>query len=103
MGPPGHVNVTGFDAPLTLNLCAAICGLVLEGEDDVWFGVGEATVCYCGYSFTLTSLGDCNSTCPGDPAQMCGGPDSVSLYALDNQCVFDPTPVPTPGKFPRGT
>ena len=48
------------------------------------FGLEYSTECYCanevGGNATKVDGNDCRMACGGDTAQMCGGPDRLSVY-----------------------
>lgn len=80
----------------------------LGGHDFVWFGVSNGTQCFCSVSFSASYETTCNIPCPGNPEQICGGVNGISIYGVDNACVSppeisapvtEPVPEPAPGKF----
>ncbi|KAK7966705.1 WSC domain containing protein [Apiospora aurea] len=63
---------------MTLESCADFC------DGYTYFGTEYSRECYCGNSFTEGSVEagtyGCSMICVGDPKELCGGPDRLSVY-----------------------
>ncbi|KAK0636226.1 WSC domain-containing protein [Bombardia bombarda] len=63
---------------LTVEVCAAYC------DGYTYFGLEYSQECFCGNTLLASSTaatdGRCNMVCSGNPLQLCGGPDGLSLY-----------------------
>jgi len=63
---------------MTLEVCANYC------REYLYFGVELGNRCYCGDSLnplgTSVPITECNIPCVGDPLQLCGSDNDVSLY-----------------------
>ena len=68
------------------------CGQMCKGaHDSIFMGV-QGTNCYCMNDITgsiLLSNRACNTRCPGDAAELCGGKGSLSLHQLKNESFTD--------------
>ena len=68
------------------------CGQMCKGaHDSIFMGV-QGTNCYCMNEITgslLLSNRACNTRCPGDAAELCGGKGSLSLHQLKNESFTD--------------
>jgi WSC domain len=75
---------------MTLEMCAQNCA----GYN--FFGTEYADECYCGYTLS-TSLKapetDCTSYCSGNPSEICGTNNRLSVY--QNSVYAPPPPPPT--------
>lgn len=60
------------------------CGEFCKNSGFLMFGLEYSTECYCanevGGNATKVDGNDCRMACGGDTAQMCGGPDRLSVY-----------------------
>ncbi|MCJ1427052.1 hypothetical protein MMC29_004955 [Sticta canariensis] len=87
---------------MTIEHCASNC------TSYKYFGVEFGSECYCGNTLgagTVKAAGtDCSMTCPGNPNEICGNGNRLTLYAVAGQASLsssaDPTtstsvPVPT--------
>ncbi|QIW97506.1 hypothetical protein AMS68_003024 [Peltaster fructicola] len=65
---------------LTVESCAAFC------SGYKYFATEYKSECYCGdvlqSGANVTSSGDCGLTCSGNPLEICGGANRLSLYTL---------------------
>lgn len=64
---------------MTISSCANYC--ISFGYH--MFGLEYAGECFCGTALQGSSPaaeGDCNMACSGNSAQMCGGPNRLSVY-----------------------
>ncbi|KAH7376045.1 WSC domain-containing protein [Plectosphaerella cucumerina] len=85
------------DPALTLEKCATACfnrGFTIAGAE-------YSTQCFCGNAIIndgalATSASQCSTTCPGNTAQMCGGPDRMSIISNGVPPVQGP-PAPQTG------
>lgn len=61
---------------ITPEKCAEACA------DFAYFGLEFGRECYCGneYEGVEQDEGECFKRCSGDASQLCGGPDSLSVY-----------------------
>jgi len=77
--PKGGARVGG-NAPMTLQLCNALC------NGHAFFGVQNGgTGCFCGASFgSYGRSHNCTMPCAGNKKQMCGGPGANSIFAVSN-------------------
>lgn len=67
------------DANMTPNVCISRC----ESEGFAYAGVQFATNCFCGNTYSrFGASNQCTSSCPGNPAETCGGPWANSVYRL---------------------
>jgi hypothetical protein len=84
------------DAGMTLEKCASTCA------DYPFFGVEAGVLCFCGSyldpSALKTSDAQCSVPCSGDPRQICGAGDRITIYA-DPQLAYLPPNVPNAGSF----
>lgn len=83
----------GETATLTVESCVATC----KGLGYSVAGMEYYTQCYCGNAIInqgvlATTQSDCNTACGGNSAEMCGGPDRMSIYS--NQTTLYVQPVP---------
>ncbi|KAL8730328.1 MAG: hypothetical protein Q9181_004697 [Wetmoreana brouardii] len=66
------------DSALTIEKCAAAC------KGYKIFGAEYATQCYCGNTFanptTKVAESDCGRVCGGNPRQLCGAGNRLSVY-----------------------
>ncbi|KAF2640151.1 WSC-domain-containing protein [Massarina eburnea CBS 473.64] len=62
----------------TVEQCTAYC----KGNDYRYAGLEYHGQCFCGTSVSaaVASEGECNLPCNGDPTQVCGGQDRISIY-----------------------
>ena len=100
----GGTGVALFDGPtetgvadLTQESCQQFC-TDAPGGPYRYFGIGAGGVCSCGNTFQHdaipydgTTLG-CDTPCPGDDTQACGGNNRLSVYANND---FLAAPVQT--------
>ncbi len=67
---------------MTVQYCASMC------SSNAYFGVEYGGECYCGNTLSAGSMptfeSQCNVPCPGNPAQICGGGNRLSLYGKTN-------------------
>ncbi|KAL4888328.1 WSC domain-containing protein [Aspergillus ambiguus] len=65
----------------TVEACQAACA----GEGYTYAGMEYGTQCFCGTAIgdrsTLVDAG-CDTPCPANPSEICGGSNSLSLYAI---------------------
>ncbi len=59
----------------------------------MYFAVFEGNICGCGNSSEFLEASDkangvCDSVCPGDGDEYCGGPTSYSLYKFETEGKF---------------
>ncbi|KAL2756276.1 hypothetical protein ACRALDRAFT_1063738 [Sodiomyces alcalophilus JCM 7366] len=71
---------TFADDDMTLAACQAFC------DGYTYFGTEYARECYCGNHFNTGSqpapVAECNMPCAGDPSQLCGAGNRLSVYAV---------------------
>ena len=64
---------------MSVEACQAFC------SGYKYFGLEYSQECYCGQSLASTSVpapaSDCNMACSGNSAEICGGPNRLSLYS----------------------
>jgi hypothetical protein len=67
--------------PMTPKVCFEFCQTV---PDMVFFGLIYGRECYCTpyWKPSAEGSGKCDSTCEGDPSQMCGGAEKSSVYEM---------------------
>nr|XP_022302378.1 uncharacterized protein LOC111110251 [Crassostrea virginica] len=61
-------------------LCSAFCKVALKRQ----FAALQDRKCYCLYDTTglqEAEIHDCSTHCPGSPDQLCGGPESYTVYS----------------------
>jgi len=63
-------------AQMTIEMCQAAC----SGDGYKYFGLEYAQECYCGQSLPTVTANQCNFPCTGNSAEICGGPNSLSVY-----------------------
>ena len=67
-----------YDSKLTNEVCAAAC------KGFAYFGTEYASQCYCGNALASGGAkvgeGDCGYTCGGDPTELCGAGNRLSVY-----------------------
>eukprot|EP00746_Dinoflagellata_sp_MGD_P168317 gnl/MRDRNA2_/MRDRNA2_99686_c0_seq1.p1 gnl/MRDRNA2_/MRDRNA2_99686_c0~~gnl/MRDRNA2_/MRDRNA2_99686_c0_seq1.p1 ORF type:complete len:834 (+),score=224.73 gnl/MRDRNA2_/MRDRNA2_99686_c0_seq1:63-2564(+) len=71
-----------FQKPMTPEVCYQFCQTV---PDMVFFGIAYGDDCYCTPYFKPSPAGGsaaCDSPCPGDPTQMCGGQGKSSIFEM---------------------
>jgi hypothetical protein len=65
---------------MTVDGCANFC----LNSGFLWFGLEYTAECYCGDALDVTSANvtdaECAMPCSGAPAEVCGGPDRLSVY-----------------------
>lgn len=81
----------------TLESCAASC------TNYPYFGVEYGNECYCGLTIpsnvgVFSGLGaalssKCNTACSGNPSQICGGANALSVYYSADISFFQSTPL----------
>jgi hypothetical protein len=91
--PPSTLALSGAQLQnavnMTVETCASYC---LNSQNSTYFGLTNGSTCMCGSNNPLpagvqptASPSACNTTCPGNAADVCGGPSQVSLFgALDD-------------------
>lgn len=80
-------------ATLTVESCVSAC--IALGYSIV--GMEYYTQCFCGNAMInqaalATSDTECNTACGGNPAEMCGGGDRMSIYSNQTTLVIRPVP-----------
>lgn len=81
---------------LTLASCAEFC------SEYRYFGTEYSTECYCGntlHSATSVPLSDCNLVCGGNPSEVCGAGNRLSLYVDAEKELVEPEHPPTVGGY----
>eukprot|EP01059_Diplonema_ambulator_P018177 TRINITY_DN3037_c0_g1_i1.p1 TRINITY_DN3037_c0_g1~~TRINITY_DN3037_c0_g1_i1.p1 ORF type:complete len:921 (+),score=88.66 TRINITY_DN3037_c0_g1_i1:57-2765(+) len=79
---PSFLNVTLYDTQqCTMSQCAKDC----SNRGYAFAGVEDHSICRCGDNLNgsvklLTA--DCDSPCPGDASEMCGGVDNILVQSL---------------------
>ncbi|KAG0648748.1 WSC domain-containing [Hyphodiscus hymeniophilus] len=75
---------TTTNATMTPEFCAMFC----SSRGYPVMGVEFADECYCGTypagDSTTAPQNECDMECAGDANQVCGGPDRLNVYALQN-------------------
>ena len=64
---------------MTIEVCHSFC----VGLGYYVFGVEDGDLCFCGYQTTGNEpaiSNDCDISCSGEPSEICGGLDAISLY-----------------------
>lgn len=60
------------------------CGNYCLNSGFEWFGLEYTAECYCGDALNVNSTNvaaaECAMPCSGDNAEVCGGPDRLSVY-----------------------
>jgi len=83
---PNEVTTPGGPAYMTIALCTSSCqaaGYVLAGAE-------YSEQCYCGNTFSNggapapDGLAGCNMVCAGNLSELCGGPNRLDVYDLNN-------------------
>ncbi|KAJ4297155.1 hypothetical protein N0V88_004073 [Collariella sp. IMI 366227] len=89
---------------MTLEACRAYCSAY------TFFGVEYARECYCGNTFSAGSVAapvaDCSMTCSGNPSQLCGAGNRLSVYAKNGTpepSSVEPTAAATTSSVPAPT
>jgi hypothetical protein len=76
---------------MTIENCASFC------PGYTFFGVEYGRECYCSNGIPITSLqvtdDRCTMICSGDSAQICGGPDGLSIYQVTPATIGNPAKV----------
>ncbi|KAF7331695.1 hypothetical protein MKEN_00049300 [Mycena kentingensis (nom. inval.)] len=82
---------------VTNNMTVEACITFCTSKDYIFAGVEFGSECYCDSTIQIpgakTPLTDCAQACGGNPAEICGGAERLSVFASG-----DPAPliVPTP-------
>ncbi|CAG8508648.1 6912_t:CDS:1 [Paraglomus occultum] len=74
---------------MTVETCIEFC----DGHGFPNAGLESGTRCICMKSFASTSLlhpEECSTSCAGNSSVICGGPVSISVYAVDTQSGLHP-------------
>ena len=79
---------------MTIETCLSHC----RSGGNNYAGVKAGTQCYCSTSFGLISGStECQSPCPGNTSESCGGLEAIQMYQLGGTSVGQPpAPVGTP-------
>ncbi|CCA72850.1 hypothetical protein PIIN_06786 [Serendipita indica DSM 11827] len=77
---PVAMAVSGGPAAMTVESCLDACGT----NGYTYAGTEYGGECYCGSSIAAGKAEDgrCSMSCNGNPAEICGGPNGLSLYIL---------------------
>jgi hypothetical protein len=62
---------------MTVEVCQAAC----SGDGYKYFGLEFSRECYCGQSLPTVTADQCNMPCTGNSAEICGGPNALSVYS----------------------
>ena len=68
------------------------CGQMCDGVDETIFMGVQETKCYCIDDLAgslLLSNRACNTKCPGDSAELCGGKGALTIQQLKNDSFTD--------------
>lgn len=81
-------------ATLTVESCVATC---IAGGYSI-AGMEYYTQCFCGNAIVNQGVlaspqSGCNTPCGGNSAEMCGGPDRMSIYSNQTNLVIQAVPV----------
>lgn len=72
------VDKASADSRMTADLCASLC------VGYAFMATEYSSECYCGNTLQAGSVkatdGRCSMTCSGNPINICGGPNGLSLY-----------------------
>ncbi|KKA28638.1 hypothetical protein TD95_001872 [Thielaviopsis punctulata] len=91
-------RILSYQAPdndsLTLALCATIC----EDAGYTVAGAEYSYQCFCGNAIlnnaSRADATDCNAACRGNPDEMCGGPDRMTILSAGGPPTIEAVPVP---------
>jgi len=77
----GKVTNPYGGATMSVARCFAFCA---KRKGVSYFGLTGGNQCSCGASYVGPSVGEssCESACPGNPREMCGGIEGTSLYVM---------------------
>ncbi len=75
---------------MTIESCAQFCG----DMNFAFFGTEYASECYCSHTRPGTAVSAaCTMPCSGNPGEICGGSDALSVYALSQPAPAPAAPV----------
>lgn len=77
----GKVNNELGAASMSVGRCFAFCA---KRKGLSYFGISNGNACWCGKAIDAAELGKaaCDSPCPGNPSEMCGGIQGSSVYTM---------------------
>ena len=69
-------NLVTTSSSMTVDMCITACK-----ENGFDYASPRGENCFCGNEFGKNGISNnCNTPCPGDPSQICGGPSANSVY-----------------------
>ena len=78
---------------MTLEYCASFC------SGYTFFGVEYSRECFCSNGIPIIALqvtdNRCTMTCSGNSAQICGGPNGLSIYQVTPAIIGNPVKIGT--------
>ncbi|KAK3901802.1 WSC domain-containing protein [Staphylotrichum tortipilum] len=75
---------------MTVEMCAGFC------KGFKYFGVESTSECFCGDELggQAAPEEECSELCGGNPAEWCGGPDRLNIYAVESSAAESTSTAP---------